>query len=98
LALLQDKQKLFLFAAVLTFFFKFKFKIEAYQTAVTVSSAERRGSPDWDFRGKFKYVKKRPTTVIIYTGLLFLHCKKRLAIFLSPAGMSLTKLSLGGKN
>ncbi len=27
-----------------------------------------------------------------------LHCKKRLAIFPSPAGMSLTKLSLGGKN
>ncbi len=25
-----------------------------------------------------------------------LHCKKRLAIFPSPAGMSLTKLSLGG--
>jgi hypothetical protein len=27
-----------------------------------------------------------------------LHCKKELAIFPSPAGMSLTKLSLGGKN
>ncbi len=27
----------------------------------------------------------------------FLHCKKELAIFPSPAGMSLTKLSLGGK-
>jgi hypothetical protein len=27
-----------------------------------------------------------------------LHFKKRLAIFLSPAGMSLTKLSLGGNN
>ncbi len=26
------------------------------------------------------------------------HCKKELAIFPSPAGMSLTKLSLGGKN
>ncbi len=26
-----------------------------------------------------------------------LHCKKRLAIFSSPAGMSLTKLSLAGK-
>jgi hypothetical protein len=25
------------------------------------------------------------------------HCKKELAIFPSPAGMSLTKLSLGGK-
>jgi hypothetical protein len=27
-----------------------------------------------------------------------LHCKKRLTIFLSPAGMSLTKLSLDGNN
>ncbi len=27
----------------------------------------------------------------------YLHCKKELAIFPSPAGMSLTKLSLGGK-
>ncbi len=27
-----------------------------------------------------------------------LHCKKRLADFASPAGMSLTKLSLGGNN
>ena len=27
---------------------------------------------------------------------LALHCKKRLAIFASPAGMSLSKLSLGG--
>ncbi len=27
-----------------------------------------------------------------------LHCKKRLAVFPSPAGMSLTKLSLGGNN
>ncbi len=27
-----------------------------------------------------------------------LHCKKRLTIFLSPAGMSLTNLSLTGKN
>ncbi len=26
------------------------------------------------------------------------HCKKRLAVFPSPAGMSLTKLSLGGNN
>jgi hypothetical protein len=30
--------------------------------------------------------------------LELLHCKKKLAIFPSPAGMSLTKLSLGGKN
>jgi hypothetical protein len=29
---------------------------------------------------------------------LFLHCKKRFAIFPSPAGMSLTKLSLAGNN
>jgi hypothetical protein len=27
-----------------------------------------------------------------------LHCKKRLTIFLSPAGMSLTKLSLAVSN
>jgi hypothetical protein len=27
-----------------------------------------------------------------------LHCRKRLAIFLPPAGMSLTKLSLAGYN
>jgi hypothetical protein len=27
-----------------------------------------------------------------------IHCKKRFAIFLSPAGMSLTKLSLDGNN
>ncbi len=30
--------------------------------------------------------------------LLQIHCKKGLAVFPSPAGMSLTKLSLGGKN
>jgi hypothetical protein len=28
----------------------------------------------------------------------FLHCNKRLAIFPSPAGMSLTKISLAGNN
>jgi hypothetical protein len=27
-----------------------------------------------------------------------IHCKKRLAVFPSPAGMSLTKLSLAGNN
>ncbi len=27
-----------------------------------------------------------------------LHCKKRLVVFPSPAGMSLTKLSLAGNN
>ncbi len=30
--------------------------------------------------------------------VLYIHCKKRFAIFLSPAGMSLTKLSLAGNN
>jgi hypothetical protein len=30
--------------------------------------------------------------------LKVLHCKKRFVIFPSPAGMSLTKLSLGGNN
>jgi hypothetical protein len=29
-----------------------------------------------------------------WSPLLHMHCKKRLAIFPSPAGMSLTKLSL----
>jgi hypothetical protein len=29
-------------------------------------------------------------------GLILLHCKKRLAVFPSPAGISLTKLSLAG--
>jgi hypothetical protein len=37
----------------------------------------------------------------LFKGLLFgkkiVHCKKELAIFPSQAGMSLTKLSLGGK-
>ncbi len=28
----------------------------------------------------------------------YVHCKKRLAVFPSPAGMSLTKLSLAGNN
>jgi hypothetical protein len=30
--------------------------------------------------------------------ILLLHCKKSVAIFPSPAGMSLTKLSLAGNN
>jgi hypothetical protein len=34
---------------------------------------------------------------IIY-GDYAIHCKKRLAIFSSPAGMLLTKLSLAGEN
>ncbi len=29
---------------------------------------------------------------------MIVHCKKRLAIFPPPAGMSLTKLSLAGNN
>jgi hypothetical protein len=29
---------------------------------------------------------------------MYVHCKKRWAIFPSPAGMSLTKLFLAGKN
>ncbi len=33
-----------------------------------------------------------------YKLLVSLNCKKKFAIFPSPAGMSLTKLSLGGKN
>jgi hypothetical protein len=32
------------------------------------------------------------------TQLLKLHCKKKLAVFLSPAGMSFTKLYLAGNN
>ncbi len=36
---------------------------------------------------------------IVSPGYIFkLHCKKLLAIFPSPAGMSLTKLSLAGNN
>jgi hypothetical protein len=34
--------------------------------------------------------------LVFFLGLI--HCKKRLAIFPSPAGMSLTKLSLAGSN
>jgi len=33
----------------------------------------------------------------IFEWELSIHCKKRLAIFSSPAGMSQTKLSLAGK-
>jgi hypothetical protein len=32
------------------------------------------------------------------TALLLVHCKKELAVFPSPAGMSLIKLFLGGNN
>jgi hypothetical protein len=33
-----------------------------------------------------------------HAGFRTVHCKKRFAIFLSPARMSLTKLSLAGNN
>jgi hypothetical protein len=36
--------------------------------------------------------------IIINLFKTFLHCKKGLAVFPSPAGMSLIKLSLGGNN
>ncbi len=35
-------------------------------------------------------------TIFGYWDKVFIHCKKRFAIFPSPAGMSLTRLSLGG--
>ncbi len=38
------------------------------------------------------------TPVLSEAQMATLHCKKRLATFQSPAGMSLTKLSLGGNN
>ncbi len=38
------------------------------------------------------------TAISTITGLLHLHCKKRLTISPSPAGMSLTNLSLAGPN
>jgi hypothetical protein len=40
------------------------------------------------------------TKALIFTSpaKTIMHCKKRLAIFPSPAGMSLTKLSLAGNN
>ncbi len=41
-----------------------------------------------------KLFQKNQQYVVV--GLRQVHCKKRLAIFLSPAGMSLTKLSLVG--
>ncbi len=40
--------------------------------------------------------QKRTRFAVYLTGIL--HCKKSLAIFPSPAGMSLTKLSLAMKN
>jgi hypothetical protein len=55
---------------------------------------------------RFAYDKKRRQkqrhffkSIIVQTSRIHnLHCKKELAVFPSPAGMSLTKLSLGGKN
>jgi uncharacterized membrane protein len=38
------------------------------------------------------------TAISTITGLLHLHCKKRLTISPSPAGMSLTNLFLAGNN
>jgi hypothetical protein len=35
---------------------------------------------------------------LLLTSVMFLHCKKELAVFPSPAGMSLIKLFLGGNN
>jgi hypothetical protein len=37
-------------------------------------------------------------TSIIRLKIPAMHCKKWLAVFLTPAGMSLTKPSLGGNN
>ncbi len=39
----------------------------------------------------------RPLLFFPWLWLFYTHCKKELAIFPSPAGMSLTKLSLAGK-
>ncbi len=51
------------------------------------------------------YITVDPETHTRQNGICFLslekpilHCKKRLSIFPTPAGMSLTKLSLDGKN
>ncbi len=43
--------------------------------------------------GRACYQRKQDT---VSNTAAYLHCKKRFAIFPSPAGMSLTKLSLGG--
>jgi hypothetical protein len=40
-------------------------------------------------------IKNLPPLVLLSWSL---HCKKGLAVFPSPAGMSLTKLFLGGNN
>jgi hypothetical protein len=47
----------------------------------------------------FHWTVQEKTTITIISNqhLTEMHCKKELAIFPSPAGMSLTKLSLGGK-
>jgi hypothetical protein len=44
-----------------------------------------------------RYGKLQPACNII-KDVIVLHCKKRLSVFPSLAGMSLTKLSLAGKN
>jgi hypothetical protein len=45
-----------------------------------------------------EYLKRRTSVVTVrHPSLSALHCKKRLSIFPSPAGMSLTKLSLTAK-
>jgi hypothetical protein len=40
----------------------------------------------------------RLTSIYFFNTLKYIHCKKGLAVFPSPAGMSLTKLFLGGNN
>ncbi len=42
--------------------------------------------------------KKGLLIIFLWRTQVELHCQKRLSIFPSPAGMSLTKLSLAGKN
>ncbi len=46
----------------------------------------------------FWLVFAKTGSIISGTRILYLHCKKGLAVFPSPAGMSLTKLFLGGNN
>ena len=43
-------------------------------------------------------IRPSPPSPIYLHICKYVHCKKRLAVFLSPAGMSLTKLSLAGNN
>ncbi len=46
----------------------------------------------------YSYTVKKLSLKSLYKSVHSLHCKKRLAVFPSPAGMSLTKLSLAGNN